>query len=397
MHPARKRLLLMKRLCSTVFAAAVATLAGCDLHISTSSNSFGWSTSDLKSSTNITQSAAIPAGVKSLEVVNAFGSLKITGADVDPAPGWSQKLTVRAKTDAVVQQIASNFLCKSELIGDHLRLVVTAPNISDPHSFQSDLEVTVPKSIIVQTRNQYGQTEIQGMNGDVEAKAQFGAMELRDLAGKVRAETTYAAMKVGHTGPATLKNQFGAIEAADIHGPLEAETSYAPLKAHDISGTLKLRNQFGAIQAEKAWEADLKTSYAELNVKEIAGDARLVNQFGRVAAEDITGSVKAETSYGPMDIIGHGTNFVCDNQFGGISVRATSAKLANLEAHTSYAALKVRLPSSLKPTVQAHTSYGDIDSDFPVMMKSHPQDLSSDGAPRVNLRNQNGNIRVVSE
>jgi hypothetical protein len=115
-----------------------------------------------------------------------------------------------------------------------------------------------------------------------------------------------------------------------------------------------------------------------------------------VAAEAITGSVKAETSYGPMDITGPGTNFICDNQFGGISVRATSAALASLEARTSYAALDVRLPAGLKPDVQAHTSYGKIDSDFPVWMKDHGA-ASPAGTPRVSLHNQNGNIRVVGE
>jgi CNT family concentrative nucleoside transporter len=95
----------------------------------------------------------------------------------------------------VVQQIASNALCKAELDGDHLKLVVTAPDSSEPHSFQSDLEITVPKSVAVQAHNQYGRTDISGLSGDVEAASQFGAMELRDIGGKVRAETSYAALK----------------------------------------------------------------------------------------------------------------------------------------------------------------------------------------------------------
>jgi hypothetical protein len=387
----------MKRLCSILTAAALSTaLTACYFHTSGSS---GWSTSDFQASTNIVQSAAIPAGLKTLDVVNAFGAIHITGDDNGPA-GWSQNLTVRARTDAVVQQIASNYLCKAQLDGDRLKLIVTAPDLPQPHSFQSDLEITVPKSLAVQTRDQYGRTEISGLSGNVEAASQFGAMELRDIGGEVRAETSYAALKVRGTGSATLKNQFGSIEAAGIRGPLNAETSYALLDARDIGGTVKLRNQFGRLQVENAGEADLKTSYGELSVKEINGDARLVNQFGRVAAQAITGSVKAETSYGPMDITGPGANFDCDNQFGGIVVRATSATLARLEARTSYAALEVRLPAGLKPAVQAHTTYGDIESDFPVLMKPPSQDSSASqppGTPRIDLHNQNGKIRVVGE
>ena len=361
--------------------------------------SFRGSDSDLKVVTNIVQNAAIPAGLKTLDVINAFGAIHIIGDDNVPA-GWSQKLTVRARTDAVVQQIASNLLCRAELAGDRLKLVVTVPDSREPHGFQSDLEITVPKSVAVQTHDQYGRTEITGLNGDVEAADKFGAVELRDIAGAVRAETSYAALKVNHTGPATLKNQFGAIDAAGIHGPLDAETSYAALDARDIGGTVKLRNQFGAVHVQQAGNANVKTSYAELGVKEIAGDARLVNQFGRVAAEAITGSVRAATSYGAMDITGPGGNFICDNQFGGITVRATSAALTNLEARTSYATLEVRLPAGLKPALQAHTTYGDIESDFPVLMKPRGQDSFAGlppGTPRINLQNQNGKIRVIGE
>jgi DUF4097 and DUF4098 domain-containing protein YvlB len=387
----------MKMFLSFIIAATVSmALTGCNFHIS---NSSGWSVSNLKAATNIVQSAEIPDGLKTLDVINAFGEIHITGTD-NGRTGWSQKLTVRARTEAVVQQITSNFVCKAELDGDRLKLVVTAPNSLEPHSFQSDLEITVPKSVAVQTHNQYGRTDINGVSGDVEAASKFGAMELRDIGGKVRAETSYAALKVSNTGPATLKNQFGLIEAIGIRGPLDAATSYASLDARDISGTVKLRNQFGRLHVEKAGEADLKTSYAELRAKEINGDARIVNQFGRVAAEAISGSVKAQTSYGPMDITGPGSNFVCNNQFGGISVQATSATLASLEARTSYGALEVRLPVGLKPAVQAHTSYGDIESDFPVLIKSRsPDSLAGQppGTPRVNLQNQNGKIRVVGE
>jgi hypothetical protein len=43
--------------------------------------------------------------------------------------------------------------------------------------------------------------------------------------------------------------------------------------------------------------------------------------------------------------------------------------------------------------VQAHTSYGHVHSDFPVDSSAGPPP----GAPRVNLRNQYGNIRIAGE
>ena len=387
----------MKRYCSILVAGiTLAVMTGCYFNVSGSS---GWSDRDLKVHTNLVQSAAIPADFKGLEVKNAFGVVRVTGSDQGPF-NWSQKLTVRARTDDVVQQLASNLLCRAELAGGRLTLVVIMPDSREPHNFQSDLEITVPKSVTVETHDQYGRTEISGLAGEVAAVNRFGAVELHDIKGKVRADTSYAPLKVANTGPAALKNQFGAVDAADIHGSLEAETSYATLEAHDIGGTIKARNQFGAVRVENAGEADLKTSYAELRAEKINGDAHLVNQFGRVAAEGITGSIQAETSYGAMDITGAGGNFICRNQFGGVSVRATSIVLTNLEVRTSYGALTVRLPAGLKPALQAQTSYGDIESDFPVLLKPRGQDPFAglpSGTPRINLQNQNGKIRVIGE
>jgi hypothetical protein len=387
----------MRRLFSLVIAVApVALMTGCYYH---NSGSSGWSHADFKAATNIVQSAVIPAGLKTLEVNNAFGAIHITGADNGPF-GWSQTLTVRARTDDMVQQIASNVLCRADLAGDRLKLVVTVPDSREPHSFQSDLEITVPKAVSVQTRDQYGRTEITGLNGEVEVVNKFGAADLRDISGQVRAETSYAALTVANTGPATLKDQFGAIDATGIHGPLAAETSYAAFNARDVRGTVRVRNQFGAVRVENSEDADLKTSYAELRVSKVSGAARLVNQFGRVTAESVAGPVRAETSYGPMDITGSGANFICNNQFGGITVRAASATLTNLDARTSYGALEVRLPAGLKPAVQARTSYADIESDFPVLMKPRGQEPFASlppGTPRINLQNQNGKIRVIGE
>lgn len=370
-------------------------LCGCNFHIGTN---VSFSSGDLKSKTNLVETAAIPASVKSLEVVNAFGNVRIIGSDGAAETGWTQKLEVRAKTDAALQ-MATNFVCRAELDGDHLKLIVSTPNISEPHSFQSELEISIPKSVSVKMRNQYGRSDIKDINSTVDAASQFGEMRLGDISGTVRAETSYGSMVIGRTGAAKLRNSFGAIDAAEIRGSLEAETSYGPLDARDIDGTVKAHNQFGRVRVEKAGQADLKTSYGDLSAKQIKGDALLINRFGRVDANDITGSVKAETSYGPMDIAGPGTNFICDNQFGSLSVRATSS-VSNLEAHTSYAKLEVRLPSSVKPFVQAHTSYGDIDSDFPMIVKPHGKGIPADDSPsgpRVDLRNQNGNIRVVRE
>jgi hypothetical protein len=140
--------------------------------------------------------------------------------------------------------------------------------------------------------------------------------------------------------------------------------------------------------------------FDSLSVKDIQGVAILKNQNGRVTATDISGSVRASTSFASIEVRGAGSQFVCHNQNGDIRLRATSTALTNIEAKTSFGTLEVHLPAGLKPAIQAQTSFANIESDFPVLMKPRGEDPFGDVAPgtaRISLLNQNGKIGVVRD
>ncbi len=423
----------MKRILLFVIAAGVlAAMTGCDVHIINSSG--GWSDADLKAATNIIQTAGIPAGLKSLAVENRFGNLHITGTDNGPTI-WKWTLLVRARSDAVAQQIASGASCKADLDGDRLNLVVSLPESKEPHSFQSDFEIIMPKSAALRTQDRFGRTEIADLAGDVEATDENGRMEIRNIGGSVRARTSFDSLSVSNTGPATLKNQNGKIKAAAIHGLLDAKTSFDSLLARDIAGAATLHNQNGRIEATRIGgsleaktsfdslvarniggpvrlrdqngaikivqargDADIETSFDSLSVEDIQGNAMLRNQNGSVTASGITGSVNASTSFDSLKVTGAGSKFVCHNQNGAIRLRATSAALTNIEAQTSFDTLEVHLPADLKPAIQAHTTFAEVESDFPVLMKPRGEDPFADISPdtaRITLQNQNGKIGIV--
>ena len=425
----------MKKLfLSTAAVCGLAAMTGCGVHIFNSSG--GWSDADLKAATNVVETVGIPDGLERLEVDNRFGTVHITGTE-NGRTGWTWRLAVRARSDAVAQQIASRASCKAELEGEHLSLVVSLPESKEPRRIQSDLEISVPKAAAVQARNRFGATAIADLAGDVEATNQNGRLEIRNIGGSVRARTSFAALSVSNTGPATLRNQNGRIEATGIGGALEANTSFASLIARDIRGPASLNNQNGKIEAvairglldaktsfasliaqdiggpvhlrdqngsieivQARGDADIETSFASLSVEGIQGDAILINRNGRVRASGITGSVKASTSFAALEVTGAGSNFVCHNQNGAIRLRATSAALTHIEAKTSFDTLEVHLPAGLKPAIQARTTFGKVESDFPVLMKPRGEEPFAGvapGTPSITLLNQNGKIAVVRD
>jgi DUF4097 and DUF4098 domain-containing protein YvlB len=362
-----------------------------------------FSSSELSATTNVLLKGDVPDGLKSLEVDNRLGAIRIVGTDGGPLE-WSWNLKVRARNNTLAQQAASKAACTAERVGDRLRLTVSLPNSDGKFSLQSDLEIRVPKAASVVTKNAYGPTSLSDLSA-AEASSQSGSVDLQSIPGKVHAHTSFASLRVRNVGPAILKNQSGQIQASDVHGTLQAETSFATLHARDISGTAKLRNQSGSIEAvQMGGDADIKTSFAEVIVKTLKGDLIAYNQSGRIGASDVSGSVEATTSFGALDIEGRGPSFECRNQSGSIHVRATSSALTNLVAHTSFGAMEIRLASTLNPVITAHTSYGSLKSDFPLRPKAEPkaqktQTISNGtlGAPRIHLENQSGSIRVLRD
>ena len=361
----------MKKYCpATLIAGLLAVITGCDPRFARLSG--GWSDADLKAGTNAVQTAEIPAGLQGLVVDNHFGNVHITGTDHE-ATGWTWKLTVRARTDLVAQQIAGATRCQVEQNGDQLKLVVLPPDSKEPHSLESNFEIRVPKAAAVRVQNHFGRIEIAGLGGDAEVTDQNGPVEIHDIGGRVQARTSFEALTVSNTGPATLTDQNGAIRATDIGGPLAATTCFDSLEAKDVAGPATLNDQNGAIKATGIHgRLDARTSFDALVVKEIGAAATLHNQNGRIEAVGIGGALDAGTSFDALTAQDVDGPAHLHNQNGG--VRLSRVK-GDAEAETSFDGLSAEdgrgnailknqnggvTASGVTGSVRAGTSFAEI-------------------------------------
>lgn len=377
-----------------VFAAVLIPLVlscGCYVRVSSSSQS---QSERWNAETNLVLNGAIPTDIRAIEVVNRNGRVRITGTDSQEGR-WEQRLTLRARTAADFGAAENAIAGKLTIQDGKARLSVAAAG-SRAFGFTSELEISIPKHIAVQVRNEYSAITVSDLNSDLDVIAQSGAVEVRNVKGSVRARNSYASLSVENVGRADLRNTSGRIEAVGVHGSLNAETSYAALTARDVEGSVRLRNQSGRIDAENTGDADIETSYANLSVRNVSGTARLCNSSGRITAESISGELTARTSYAVLDVSSAGPVITCENQSGRIHVRAGSPELKTLSAVTSYASMEIELPENLKPAIEAETSYAKVQSDFPLINSDAGVSSSRDSnAPRIRLRNLSGAIKVL--
>jgi DUF4097 and DUF4098 domain-containing protein YvlB len=317
-------------------AALLLGLAGCGVHISSSAN--GWSSADLAGATNVVETGEIPTNLTDLDVDNSFGGVRITGTDTGPMR-WTWKLSVHARTDAEAQQMAEDIICRSNLVGARLGLAVTLPNLTQPHTIQSDFEIIVPKASSARTRTRFGPTEIDRLGGNVEAIGQNGRVQIQHIGGTVRADTSFDSLDVSDTGPAILKNQNGEIQAIRIGGRLDAGTSFGPLLAQDIAGPAALVNQNGSVKAAGiVGTLGVRTSFDSISVQEIHGAASLTNQNGRVEASAIGGPLEARTSFDSVSARDIGGRVYVHSQNGRVEI--VRAK-GDVDIRTSFDRLSV--------------------------------------------------------
>lgn len=409
----------MRRICLILAAAgALAAVTGCNVHISSLSQS--WSDADLKAATNVVQTAALPTGLKSLAVDNQFGNVHIIGTD-SGGTAWKWTFNVRAKDDLALQKFVSDAKCTVETNGDRLSLIVSLPETREPHSFQSDLDITAPKSLAVTSQNRFGATEVADFAGDASVTGQNGRVQIRNVSGAVHAQTSFDSLSVNNTGPATLKNQNGRIEATVIGKSLEASTSFDSLTVQDVGGPASLHNQNGRIEAAKIIGAlDAETSFDALTARDITGEATLRNQNGRIEASGIGGRLDAKTSFdslvvrdinGPVHLRNQNgrveatrtkgnadiaTSFdhlrvegiqgdaLLANQNGGVTVTGVTGSVkvttsfanievagagARFECHNQNGAIHLRATSATLASIDANTSFDTLEVHLPAALK----------------------------
>lgn len=159
----------------------------------------------------------------------------------------------------------------------------------------------------------------------------------------------------------TCDSKYGSIRLANIEGTVKGKSSSGSMKAESIAGPI-----------------DLDTSYGSITCKSIAGPSVLRSSSGSITVADLEGSAKIETSYGSITCERFsGDDLVLKTSSGKIAV--SDASFLTGLAETSYGSVvgtdlkgnAIKLHSSSgsvtvtrahADTVDLHTSYGRVEA-----------------------------------
>jgi len=135
-----------------------------------------------------------------------------------------------------------------------------------------------------------------------------GTIMVAELTGAMSADTSGGKLKFTHLkGPTGATTSGGSIELNGCEGPLKVDTSGGRIEAIDGSGSLEARTSGGSIAVRNfSGDAKVETSGGRLSFENINGKITGRSSGGSITAKlksPVPGDVNLETSAGSIDVM----------------------------------------------------------------------------------------------
>jgi putative adhesin len=191
-----------------------------------------------------------PAGRRSLEIDNVWGSIEVVGTGSDRAQVTVNK-SIRAESKGKIEQARKDVTLDVTQQGDALRLYVNGPFRCDCHDCERsrddqgyivkmDFQVQVPRDIDIKIKTvNDGHVSVRDINGSFLVRNVNGDIQIRDIAGSGTARTVNGPVKVSFR-----QNPREASDFETVNGAVELAF------AHDLAADFKFKTFNGGIYSD---------------------------------------------------------------------------------------------------------------------------------------------------
>lgn len=260
-------------------------------------------------------------------VENPLGNVLITGGAEGPALVTIRKV-VWGESQEGLKALADKMEVDLQGTDSKLEIKVSVPDAF--HDGTVDIELRVPNSVLVRASTTYGDVEVSGVEGRVEAVTRTAPLRLHDLGGDVRGETISGALRLERIrGAVTVATQSGSITAESIQRGLSANTASGDVTVTGVEGgRVECKSVSGDVKTERiGLEAPL-----DITVESVSGDVSLTQASGNIALKAVSGDVKT-----------------------------SGIKTSRLQAQTVSGDVGLHLTEAFSGTMQVNTVSGDVE------------------------------------
>jgi DUF4097 and DUF4098 domain-containing protein YvlB len=305
--------------------------------------------SDYDYDINATES---PRGVTRVVLDNLHGNLSLkgqggTGQDPGDIKVTGRK-TVRAFNRNDADRANQQTQVHIERQGDSL--LIRTEEFSGARLIQitTDLDITVPRGISVESRGRTGDLTIDDVDGPIDVTAGRGDVRLNHIGKDVKIEAS----------------RGGDIHVTDVKGSLDLEGRGGDVQLEDIAGPATINGEYSGTLEFRALAKPMRFTSSRSEFRAEAVPGSITMDLGDLKLENVSGPVRFRT--GTRDIqatdVTEGLDLMVNR--GDIHVTVGKSPVPKMDVHTRNGDVTLALPEKAEFQLDGSTSQGDVDNEY---------------------------------
>jgi Putative adhesin/Domain of unknown function (DUF5668) len=293
-------------------------------------------------------------GVTRVVLDNLHGNLSLKGEDEGDIKVTGRK-TVRAFNRTDADRANQQTQVHIERQGDSLLIRTEDFNGQSLIQITTDLDITIPRGISVESRGRTGDLTIDDIDGSVDVSAGRGDVRLNHIGKDVKIEAS----------------RSGEIHVTDLKGSFDLEGRGSDVQVENIAGPVTINGEFGGDLEFRALAKPLRfnSSRTEFRVEAVPGSITM--DLGDLKLENVSGPVHFKT--GVRDIEATDVTSALDLTVdrGDIQVTVGKSPVPKIDVHTRNGDITLALPEKAEFQIDGSTSQGDADNEFGGGLEQH--------------------------
>jgi DUF4097 and DUF4098 domain-containing protein YvlB len=346
-----------------------------------------------------------------LEVQNSVGAITVTGGSGHAIVVHAHKTGWGADQAAADAALAALKISLTQA-GNAVTVKVERPSglvlPSRGHANGVDFTIEVPSDAAVMAHTSFGDVQVAGAIGGVDAGTSAGRAAARQVGGAVVLHSDFGPVTLENATVSTVRaasssgsvtlNQVTASGAVDLHSDFGAIDYQGGHAASLVARTSNGRVTLTGLTVDGA--ADARSDFGSLTVTQVTAGSYAVNSSnGNISIDGAAGSVQASSDFGRVSVV-HGAGVTLDLHSSNGSVTFSGSLGAGPHSLKSdFGNVSLSLPANTAADVDLSTGFGGIHSTLPVtingdLSRQHWTGALNGGGPRLTVKTSNGNISL---
>jgi DUF4097 and DUF4098 domain-containing protein YvlB len=322
-------------------------------------------------------------GVSRVVLDNLHGNLSLKGQD-----GGDVQVTGRKSVRAFSRTEADKADQQSPVVidrqGDLLIIRMEEPQNTHTLSVSTDLDITIPKGLDVETRGRSGDLTVDDVSGEVNIVNGRGDVRLSNIGKDVKVETSGRGLirTTDIKGKVDLKGAGGDVQIENVQGEVTVDGEY--------SGTL----EFHAL----AKPFHMHSHRSDFRMEAVPGSVTL--DLGDLKMTNVTGPVRFQTDSRDVEVTDVTEGLEISLGRGDIDVTQTKTPLPRMDLHSNHGDVTLAIPEKAAFDLDGNTGRGDVNNEFGDPLKTEQSGHSAtikgkQGAgPEIKVGTDRGTLTV---